>query len=109
MAISRIVLRRVHDADGSRLLEASLTATGDLLIEGQDLGDGVERIFGSREYEWAWTISAGDLPALLHALEATGNILSVLGERFSGESAALLGPFLETHNIPHTRWSRVGD
>ena len=71
MNSTHVVLRRVKDADGSRLLEASLTVDGDLLIEGWDLGDGVERIFGVREYEWAWTIRAANLPALLSALGVT--------------------------------------
>ncbi len=106
---SYIVLRKVNDADGSRLLEASLTSGGDVLIEGLDHGDGVERIFGEREYEWKWTIPASGVPALLRALDATGNVLAALGERFSGEDAAGLSEFLESHAIPHDRWSRTGD
>jgi hypothetical protein len=34
-----------RDKDGSRYLEARLERNGDLIIEGQDLGDGVERWF----------------------------------------------------------------
>jgi len=109
MNTTHVVLRRVKDADGSRLLEASLTVEGDVLIEGSDFGAGVERAFGVREYEWAWTIPASSIPALLRALGATDNVLAALAERFSGENAALLGSFLESNAIPTDRWSRLGD
>jgi hypothetical protein len=109
MNTTHVVLRRVKDADGSRLLEASLTVEGSVLITGTDLGDGVERLFGVREYEWAWTIPSAAVPALLHALGATDNVLSALEARFSGDNAALLGSFLEAHEIPTNRWSRLGD
>jgi len=109
MNTTHVVLRQVKDADGSRLLEASVTANGDVLIEGHDFGDGVERVFGVREYEWAWTIPSASIPSLLHALGATDDVLSALKERFSGDNAPLLGPFLEANEIPTERWSRLGD
>lgn len=109
MKPTHVVLRRVKDADGSRLLEASVTVEGDVLIEGCDFGDGVERVFGVREYEWAWTIPAATVPALLRALEVADDVLSALQDRFSGDNAALLGSFLESNGIPTERWSRLGD
>lgn len=109
MNTTHVVLRQVKDADGSRLLEASVTANGDVLIAGCDFGEGVERVFGVREYEWAWTIPSASLPSVLHALGATGNVLIALKERFSGDKATLLGPFLEANEIPTERWSRLGD
>lgn len=109
MNTTHVALRQVKDADGSRLLEASLTSEGDLLIKGHDLGDGVERVFGAKEYEWAWRIPSSTIPALLRALGATDNILAALEDRFSGDNATLLGPFLEANEIPTDRWSRLGD
>ena len=109
MNTTHIILRRVENADGSRLLEASVTVEGDVLIQGRDFGDGVERVFGVREYEWAWTIPAASVPALLRALGTADHVLSALKERFSGENAALLGSFLEANEIPTERWSRLGD
>lgn len=106
---THVVLRRVKDADGLRLLEASVTVEGDVRIEGCEFGDGVERVFGVQEYEWAWTIPAASMPALLRALGAADNVLSALAERFSGDNAASLGSFLETNGIPTDRWSRLGD
>jgi hypothetical protein len=106
---SHVVLRDVKDADGSRLLQASLTSRGDIVIEGRDYGPGVEQVFGVREYEWVWTIPAASVEHLRHALPATGDILSALRDRFSGENAAELGAFLEAHGIATDRWSRSGD
>ena len=109
MTTSHVVLRDVKDADGSRLLQASLTPGGDIVIEGWDFGAGVERVFGVREYEWVWTILAASVEALLRALQATGDALSALRDRFSGENASELGAFLESHGIATERWSRLGD
>jgi len=64
----------------NRHLEASISANGDLVIKGQDLGAEVESFFGFSEYEWAWTVSAADLQS-----------------------------FLESEGIEYTAWSRVGD
>ncbi len=90
-------------------LRASVTAEGNLLIEGSDFGDGVERALGVREYEWAWTIPAISIPALLRALGIADDLLSALEERFSGDNAALLDSFLESNGIPTERGSRLGD
>ena len=109
MDTTHVVLRRIKDAGGLRLLEASVTDEGDVRIEGYDLGDGVERALGVREYEWTWTIPAASVPDLLRALEASGNVLLALEAKFSGDNAALLDSFLEKHGIPTKRWSRLGD
>ena len=79
------------------------------MIEGRDYGPGVEQVFGVCEYEWVWTIPAASVEALHHALRATGDVLSALSDRFSGENAAELGAFLEAHGIATDRWSRIGD
>jgi hypothetical protein len=104
-----VVLRDSEDAEGTRLLEASLSSDGDLLIQGRDYGDGVEQILGMREYEWGWKIPAGHVPALLRALEADDDVLAALKRRFSGNDAADLGEFLDAHGIATEKWSRLGD
>jgi hypothetical protein len=105
----RVVLRNVEDAQGTRHLQASLTSEGDLVIEGQDLGAGVKSAFGVYEYEWAWTIRAPDVPLLLAALGGTSDVLPALREQFSDDRAADLQSFLESHDVPYERWSRMGD
>ena len=104
-----VVLRDSEDAEGTRLLMASLNGDGDIVIEGRDYGDGVEKVLGVREYEWAWKIPAGQLPALRRALEADDDVLSALKRRFSGNDAAHLGQFLDVHGIATEKWSRLGD
>ena len=105
MTEKRVVLRNANN----RHLEASITADGDLVIKGQDLGPEVESFFGYSEYEWVWTVSAADCDRLLSALGAKSDLLSALGERFSGEQAADRQDFLESKGIEYTAWSRVGD
>jgi len=109
MTSKRVVLRNIRDSGGVRQLEASLSDKGDLVIEGWDFGAGVERVFGEREYEWIWTIRAGDLPILRHALGQDSDLLSALSRRFTGDNAAELKPFLDSHQVPYEIWSRIGD
>ena len=108
-AMTHVVLRDDRQARDTRYLEAQLTQSGDLIIKGQDIGDAVERLLGGREYEWAWTIKAAHLPQLLKALNADSDVLAALARRFSGDAAAGIATFLEENEIPHERWSRVGD
>jgi len=81
------------------------------VIQGQDTGEGVEGAFGEgfREYEWAWTIRAGDVSKLSDALGAREDVLGALKARFSGDQSAELGEFLESKGIAMERWSRMGD
>jgi hypothetical protein len=105
-----VTLRYSQDADGTRYLEALIDEDGALTIRGQDVGDGVERFFGAgnREYEWTWTVQAEHVASLDSALGSHGDVLAMIGARFSGEHAAELQPFLTDNDIPFETWSRVG-
>ena len=105
-----VTLRDARDEDGRRQLSASLKGDGALLIEGQDLGPGVERFFGPglTEYEWAWIIQPPGVRALQLAL-ARDDVLAALRDRFSGDAAADLQRFLEDNGVPYEPWSRVGE
>lgn len=105
----RAVLRDERTEGDVRYLGASYSTEGYLVIEGQDIGDGVEAAFGCREYEWTWTIARADLPKLLAALDAESNLLNALEIRFRGRAAAELGPFLKENDVPYESWSRIGD
>jgi hypothetical protein len=108
--VNYMTLRDARDEDGRRQLSASLKGDGTLLIEGQDLGPGVERFFGpgQTEYEWAWIIQPPGVRALQLAL-ASDDVLAALRDRFSGDAAAGLQRFLEDNGIPYEPWSRVGE
>jgi hypothetical protein len=108
--LTHVVLRGTSDRGGSRHLNARLAPSGDVVIEGQDLGGGVEEVFGSslREYEWAWTIRAANVRKLAEALD-TEDVLEGLRAQFSGDRSSELGSFLEKTGVPVEFWSRVGD
>lgn len=107
--VRHVVLRDERTPRDLRHLDASYSGDGDLVIEGQDLGDSVEAAFGYREYEWTWTIARADLPKLAQALDSPPDVLLAFGERFRGPAAAGLSTFLEEHGIPYKGWSRIGD
>ena len=104
-----IVLRSERSNTDTRYLSATLNQQGDLVFAGQDLGPGVKAIFGYSEYEWAWTVKAASLPAFAAALGHPQDLLQALEANFSGDNAAKLLDFMETHGIPHESWSRIGD
>lgn len=108
--VDYVTLRDTRDEDGTRHLSARLKGDGALLIEGQDLGPGVERFFGPglTEYEWVWTIRPSGVRTLKLAL-AADDVLVALRDRFSGDAAANLQTFLDDNGVPYEPWSRVGD
>ena len=108
-ARDQVVLRDIRRGGDSRWLAASLTDDGDLLIEGCDGGAAVEALFGSREYEWSWTIRSAHLARLSDALGCGEDVLKGLRASFSGDAAAGLKAFLDDHAIAHDVWSRSGD
>lgn len=90
-----------------------------MIIEGQDLGKGVESLFGYNEYEWTLTVAAVDTPKLLAALNngqgpfdllrRRRGLLDALRRRFYGSTASQLEPFLKENGVPYSFWSRIGD
>lgn len=108
--MGRVVhLRSSRDGADVRSLTAELRGA-DLMISGQDLGPTVHRLMGSVEYEWATTVAAEHLPALVAALGGTPgeDVLDAVA-RFSGESAAEVEARIREHAVPHEFWSRDGD
>lgn len=109
MSGATVVLRDIREPRDTRYLTATVTDKGDVVFEGQDLGDGVERVFGVREYEWIWTVRVSDVPKLTAALGGPADVLLALEAQFSGDNAAGLKSFLDAHEVPHETWSRLGD
>jgi len=103
------VLRDERTPGDVRHLSVRYASNGDLRIEGQDVGQSVESFFGSREYEWSWTVARSKHPKFLKALGVSGDLIAALKARFSGDDAAELEGFLKSHRIPFSVWSRVGD
>jgi hypothetical protein len=105
----RAILRDEKTDGDMRYLGVRYSSDGDLVIEGQDLGDAVEVAFGYHEYEWTWTVARSDLPKLAEALGASSSLLVAIENRFRGPAAAHLATFLKENDIPYTSWSRIGD
>jgi hypothetical protein len=107
-----VVLRSTRDEAGSRYLAASPLPDGGLAIDGQDLGPGVEAVFGAgcSEYEWTWTVAAPDVPAATAALggEPHENVFTVVGRWFR-EHGTDPGTRLRDAGVPVAFWSRIGD
>ncbi len=106
-----VVLRNTSGPDGTRRLEVRRRPDGGLVIEGQDLGAAVERIFGSREYEWTWTVEPADVPAAVIALGGVtdGDPLEVVATWFAAGDGRDPGSDLRDAGVPIDFWSRVGD
>ncbi|MBI1296296.1 hypothetical protein GC175_15175 [bacterium] len=109
--VNHVTLRDTRDEGGSRHLSATLKEDGTLVIEGQDIGPGVEGVLGSGliEYEWVWTVHPSAVRTLKLALACDDGLLAALQDLFSGDAAAALQSFLDDNGIVYERWSRVGE
>jgi hypothetical protein len=103
-----VVWRKERSETLSRNLEAYMNDE-DLVIWGQDFGQTV--ITNSRrpdddEYEWYKTISAADIPRLVHLLggEPGDNVLDILEDRYSGEGSYRFEQLLRDSNFPAKFW-----
>ena len=107
-----VVLRDHEDADGLRYLDATIDKAGRLVIEGQDVGAGVERKFGEgyREYEWRWTVQPADIADAVETLGGQpGESPLVVAARFMELHGTDPGSTLKTANVRIEFWSRLGD
>jgi hypothetical protein len=106
-----LVLLDRHDSEGSMYRALHLDDDGSLVIEGQDLGDGVAAVFGAdlREYEFERRL---DAPAVIRLRGVLGigtdeALLPALAARV--DSSHALERVIAAHDIPSTFWSRIGD
>lgn len=106
---NRVVIYSVDDDNGTVLRAVTLASNGDLVIEGHDLGKGVEDFFGHREYEFERRLSPPEVARLREVLGIAGDaeLLPTIKERFAHTSE--LEKLLVEHGIAGQFWSRVGD
>jgi hypothetical protein len=84
-----------------------------LIIEGQDLGPGVEQAFGAglTEYEWVWEIAPQDVPAAVEALggHEADDPLALLRAWYADHGGEDPGSYLKDAGVPIGFWNRIGD
>ncbi len=106
--LKEVVLLEERNGADSRSVWASLAENGDLIISGQDIGPGVERVFGSDEYEFSHTVPSDYVLRFLKILGAT-KVTDVLIElrHFGGPRYEEITDALETAQIsmPIRFWS----
>lgn len=111
--IEQVVLRDQRDPDGVRSLTAQRSADGGVLIEGQDLGRGVEAAWGAgnTEYEWAWAVPPTSVDAAVLALGgvAGDDVLALLAAWSASHGGIDPGIRLKEAGVPVEFWSRVGE
>ena len=106
--LKEVVLLEEQNGADSRSIWASLTENGDLIISGQDIGPGVERVFGSDEYEFSHTIPSDYVLPFLEILGATKVTDVLIALRvFGGPRYEKITNALETakQSMPIRFWS----
>ena len=109
LSSKKVILRDERSDTDIRYLSAEINQDGDLVFEGQDLGKGVEGVFGCSEYEWWWSVKAEDISLFEKAMGCTGKLLKNIELKFSNENAANLYEFMQANEIPFETSSRIGD
>ncbi len=106
--LKEVVLLEERNGADSRSVWASLAENGDLIISGQDIGPGVERVFGSDEYEFSHTFPSDYVSPFLKILGATKvtDVLTAL-RHFGGPRYQEITDALETAqtSMPIRFWS----
>jgi len=106
--LKEVVLLEERNGADSRSVWASLVENGDLIISGQDIGPGVERVFGSDEYEFSHTVPSDYVLPFLEILGAikVTDVLTAL-RAFGGSRYEEITDALETAqtSMPIRFWS----
>jgi hypothetical protein len=98
-----------RDPEGFSWRAVRLRPDGHLVIEGHDLGERVEDVFGVREYEFERTVDAAGVQRLRDALGLAepASLIAAIATGFN--SSLALERFLDEHGVPSTFWNRIGD
>ena len=101
-----VTLRDEQDGQDSRHLCAWFDESGNLHIDGQDLGPATAIVSDDGEYEWFETILAEHLPRLLSLLGADprDDILDLLEQKWSGPRSYELERLLRDSDFPMDRY-----
>lgn len=94
MKIDKIKMIESKSERISVYLEAKIKENGDLVLEGQDIGEFVEEQFGDSDYEYSLSVKAEYKDTIL---------LNLIKEKFANDSE--FKAWLEEKGIPSEFWS----
>ena len=106
----RITLFTLVRPDINVRIELYFDETEQLILEGFDMGETVEEIWGDADYEYSHIIPAGEIEKFYSILDLPKNdrttLLRTLKKIF-GESSAftLLAEFMDAHGIRYTSYT----
>ena len=106
-----VVLRDQHDDDGTRHLEAEWRMGGAIVIEGRDVGPGVERFWGEGDHVRLGVVDRAEaIPAMIAALGGTpgDDPLALLKAWYDAGDGRDPGIHLYEAGVPMEKWSSVG-
>ena len=89
-AITKILLKEVRSGDSYERLVACIDESGDLVLEGQDMGPRVEAVWGDTDYEYWVRVSKAHIGVVL---------LHLLRDTFDSDSA--FRAWLDKRGIPY--------
>jgi hypothetical protein len=96
---------------GSRNVWLRLTKEGRLILEGQDLGGSVVKAFGTREYEWTWSLAPEQVNDLLTRLHLeppqSTDLLDFVADALKKLEKNEVDKFFEDAGAAF--WNRMGD
>ncbi len=96
---------------GSRHVWLRFTKKGEIILQGQDLGGAVRKLFGTTEYEWAWSLAPMHLGAFLKSLgiEASPSVdlLETIADVLKKLDQTKIQKLFEDAGA--TFWNRIGD
>ncbi len=107
---NKVTLLDEHDGPDSWFVGALINSTGDLVIDGQDLGPATAVVRSDGEYAWTVTVpyaSLGRAAAVLGGVEGEP-ILELLARKYGGRAAYGIRQTLEDAGIPVELWTWGG-
>ena len=108
--MERILLYSMENENIKVTIEAYFEASGNLMVEGYDIGKTVEEYWGDSDYEYAITIPPEEVDKLYRLAGilpgSQSELLFYLQKNFNANDCySRLRAFLDQHNIRHEGFS----
>jgi hypothetical protein len=102
--MEKVVLFKEERPNIKIYMEVYLDEKGQLIFDGQDIGQSVEKWYGDSDYEYSYTIKASEVKKLYALLGITNSdqntLLLKIKSQFEGNDAySRFGDFMVQNNI----------